>query len=57
MMDWDNLFDGEWGMEEEAFLFCTMLTCDQCGNMVWEEELPYINGMYDYTCDCGGIYS
>lgn len=56
-MDWDNLFDGEWGMEEEAFLFSTMLTCDQCGNMVWEEELPYINGMYDYTCDCGGIYS
>ena len=43
----DDLFDGEWGMEEDLYLFCNMLTCDQCGAVVYEDELPYINGMYD----------
>lgn len=53
----DNLFDGEWGWEEELFLQVMMVTCDNCGESVWETDLPYINGMYDYSCDCGGVYS
>lgn len=53
----DNLFDGEWGWEEELFILATMLTCDNCGNVIWEDDLPYIGGIHDYSCECGGIYS
>lgn len=52
------MFEDDYFMEEEFFyLYYLSLTCNGCGKIAYEEDLPYINGMYDYTCDeCGGTY-
>ena len=33
-----------------------IIECVNCGELYRESELPYINGMYDYTCPtCGYV--
>jgi len=33
----------------------TIVTCVACGLYFFEDDLGYICGMYDYTCEhCGG---
>ena len=33
-----------------------LITCENCGCVYNESDLPYINGMYDYTCpECGFV--
>ncbi len=54
----DDMSDWE-AQEEFLFLYYFTLTCNTCGTCVDESELPYINGMYDYSCldeRCGGRY-
>lgn len=53
-------FDEDYFMQEEfLYLYYTTLCCNTCGTCVEEYDLPYISGMYDYSCikeDCGGEY-
>lgn len=56
------MFDGDmdWEAQEEfLYLYYFTLSCNTCGQCVDESDLPYVNGMYDYSClkeNCGGYY-
>ena len=56
------MFDGDmdWEAQEELlYLYYFSISCNTCGQCVDESDLPYVNGMFDYSClneNCGGYY-
>ena len=56
IFDWLSSEDDGEEIPNDILFEIDLITCENCGEIYIESELPYINGMYDYTCpNCGFV--